>query len=62
MSSFAVACEVVERLQHRLRASIVGRNDVIDLLIVALLADGHVLLEDMLSGGVRRLPCFSCQA
>ena len=28
-----------------------GRNDVIDLLIVALLADGHVLLEDYPGSG-----------
>ena len=51
MSNYTVACEVVERLQHRLRASIVGRDDVIDLLIVALLADGHVLLEDYPGSG-----------
>ena len=45
------AAEIIERLQKRLRASIVGRNDVIDLLIVALLADGHVLLEDYPGSG-----------
>ncbi len=42
---------VIELLQKRLRASIVGRNDVIDLVIIALLADGHVLLEDYPGSG-----------
>ena len=45
------AAEIIDRLQKRLRASIVGRNEVIDLLIVALLADGHVLLEDYPGSG-----------
>lgn len=46
-----IAVEVIQRLQARLRASIVGRDEVIDLLIVALLADGHVLLEDYPGSG-----------
>ena len=46
-----MAGEIIERLQRRLRAAIVGRNEVIDLLIVALLADGHVLLEDYPGSG-----------
>ena len=46
-----IAAEVIQRLQARLRASIVGRDEVIDLLIVALLADGHVLLEDYPGSG-----------
>ena len=45
------AAEIIERLQKRLQASIVGRNEVIDLLIVALLSDGHVLLEDYPGSG-----------
>ena len=45
------AKEVIDILQQRLRASIVGRNPEIDLLIVALLADGHVLLEDYPGSG-----------
>ena len=43
--------EVIEILQQRLRSAIVGRDDVIDLMIVALLADGHVLLEDYPGSG-----------
>ena len=46
-----MAGEIIARLQTRLRASIVGRDEVIDLLIVALLSDGHVLLEDYPGSG-----------
>ena len=46
-----MAGEIIARLQTRLRAAIVGRNEVIDLLIVALLSDGHVLLEDYPGSG-----------
>jgi len=40
-----------ERLQRRLQAAVRGRDDVIDLLLIALLADGHVLLEDFPGSG-----------
>jgi len=39
------------RLQERLRAAVKGRDDVIDLVLIALLADGHVLLEDYPGSG-----------
>lgn len=42
---------VVDRLRARLRAAVKGRDDVIELIIVALLADGHVLLEDYPGSG-----------
>jgi MoxR-like ATPase len=42
---------VIERLQARARAVIVGRDDVIELTLIALLADGHVLLEDYPGSG-----------
>lgn len=45
------AADVARRLATRLRAAIVGRNEEIDLIIVALLADGHVLLEDYPGSG-----------
>jgi len=45
------AQSVVARLRARLRAAIRGRDDVIDLVLVALLADGHVLLEDYPGSG-----------
>ncbi len=42
---------VVERIRDRVRAAIRGRDEVIECVIVALLADGHVLLEDYPGSG-----------
>lgn len=42
----AQARTVLETLKSRLRFSVRGRDEVIDLVLIALLADGHVLLED----------------
>jgi len=42
---------VVERLRNRLRPSVRGRDNVIELIIIALLADGHILLEDYPGSG-----------
>ena len=36
---------VAMRLKQRLRTAVLGRDDVIDLVLVALVADGYVLLE-----------------
>jgi len=41
----------ITRLRQRLRQAMVGRDEVIDLVLVALLADGHVLLEDYPGSG-----------
>ena len=49
--TLAGAREVAERLGARLRAAIRGRDDVVELVLVALLADGHVLLEDYPGSG-----------
>ena len=43
--------DVLQRLQERLKFAVKGRNKVIDLVLVALLADGHVLLEDYPGSG-----------
>ncbi len=51
ITTLSESMEVVKLLQQRLRAAIVGRDDVIDLVICALLADGHVLLEDYPGSG-----------
>jgi MoxR-like ATPase len=40
-----------ERLRTRLSAAVRGRDDVIELLLIALFADGHVLLEDFPGSG-----------
>jgi MoxR-like ATPase len=42
---------VFERVRQRLRSAVKGRDDVIDLIIIAVLADGHVLLEDFPGSG-----------
>jgi MoxR-like ATPase len=47
----AAAHHVVARLHGRLTAAVKGREDVIELVLVALLADGHVLLEDYPGSG-----------
>jgi len=42
---------VATKLRARLSAAVRGRDDVIDLVLTALLADGHVLLEDYPGSG-----------
>ncbi len=49
--SLAGAREVAERLGARLRAAVRGRDEVVELVLVALLSDGHVLLEDYPGSG-----------
>ena len=50
-NSLSGAREVAERLGARLRAAIRGRDEVVELVLIALLADGHVLLEDYPGSG-----------
>jgi MoxR-like ATPase len=45
------ARSVLKRLENRLKRAVKGRDDVIDLLLIALLADGHVLLQDYPGSG-----------
>ncbi len=45
------AYELAQALEKRLMHAIRGRDAVIDLLLTALLADGHVLLEDYPGSG-----------
>jgi len=42
---------ILSRIGDRLRAAVKGRDDVIELILVGLLADGHVLLEDYPGSG-----------
>jgi len=42
---------VARRLFDRVRLAVRGRDDVIELVLIALLADGHVLLEDFPGSG-----------
>lgn len=41
----------INLLRERMRYDVMGRDDVIELVLVALLADGHVLLEDFPGSG-----------
>ncbi|MFW6051800.1 MAG: AAA family ATPase [Myxococcota bacterium] len=50
-SGLDTAHGVLKRLGDRLRAAIRGRDRVIDLVLVSLVADGHVLLEDYPGSG-----------
>jgi MoxR-like ATPase len=45
------AYDVVQRIRARLQTAIRGRDDVIEMIIVAILSDGHVLLEDYPGSG-----------
>ncbi len=47
----SIAHEVIEKLGDRLMSMIMGRDDVIELILIALLADGHILLEDYPGSG-----------
>jgi len=51
ITDLAGAKGVVDRLSARLRRAVVGRDSVIELIVIALLADGHVLLEDYPGSG-----------
>ncbi len=50
-ADLTTAFGVYQRLYQRLAAAVRGREDVIDVLLIALLADGHVLLEDYPGSG-----------
>ena len=45
------ARSVLVRLNEAVKAQVIGRDEVIELVIVALIADGHVLLEDYPGSG-----------
>jgi len=45
------AREVLHRLISAVKRQVIGRDDVIELAVIALIADGHVLLEDFPGSG-----------
>ena len=49
--SLASATAVLNKLMSAVKAQVLGRDDVIELAIIALIADGHVLLEDFPGSG-----------
>lgn len=50
-SNLEAALDVLSRLQAAVKQQVLGRDEVIELTIIALLADGHVLLEDFPGSG-----------
>jgi len=50
-SGVDAAHDVANRLKARVSKAVIGRDDVIELVLTALLADGHVLLEDYPGSG-----------
>jgi MoxR-like ATPase len=46
-ASLRLAQQATEAIRANIARVLVGKNDVIDLLLVALLCDGHVLIEDV---------------
>lgn len=51
VDALSSAHAVAHRLQQRLRTAVLGRDEVVELVLVALIADGHVLLEDYPGSG-----------
>ncbi|MEM7449091.1 MAG: AAA family ATPase [Myxococcota bacterium] len=49
--SLSEASMILERLTDRLKAAVQGRDREIELIVIALMADGHVLLEDFPGSG-----------
>lgn len=45
------AIGVLDRLNRAVKQQVLGRDDVIELTLIALVADGHVLLEDFPGSG-----------
>ncbi|NKB34104.1 MAG: AAA domain-containing protein [Pseudomonadales bacterium] len=50
-SELAEALKVLTALQNTVNKQVLGRDDVIELAIIALVADGHILLEDFPGSG-----------
>jgi MoxR-like ATPase len=51
MGELAGAEEVVNRIRARARQDVMGRDEVIELALIALLSNGHLLLEDYPGSG-----------
>ncbi len=50
-SALTEAAGVLKTLMDTVRQQVLGRDDVIELAIIALIADGHILLEDYPGSG-----------
>ena len=49
--AFIEAQDVLLRLQEIVKQQVIGRDNIIELAIIALVADGHILLEDFPGSG-----------
>ena len=47
--------ELLEKVTQNIGKVIIGKEDIITLLLTALLADGHVLLEDVPGTGKTKI-------
>lgn len=47
--------ETIERLKHSIETIIVGKSQVIDMLIISMLCDGHILIQDVPGVGKTKL-------
>ncbi len=50
-SNLAAATQALQNLITKVKSQVLGRDDVIELAVIALIADGHVLLEDFPGSG-----------
>ena len=48
--------ELASRIQNNIQKVLVGKEEVTELLLTALIADGHVLLEDVPAPAKRSWP------
>ena len=48
---FITAQEVLLKLQDIVKQQVLGRDNIIELAIISLVADGHILLEDFPGSG-----------
>ncbi len=46
-----IASELISKIKENIRKVVIGKEDVIDLLLVALLSDGHILIQDVPGSG-----------
>ncbi|ALO45562.1 AAA family ATPase [Pseudohongiella spirulinae] len=51
VDQLTTAQAVLQRLKQAVQAKVIGRDEVVELTLIALIADGHVLLEDFPGSG-----------
>lgn len=51
ITTLSQVCDIADLIRTRARADVMGRDDVIELALIALLSGGHLLLEDYPGSG-----------